>query len=242
MKGAILSINPDARFVDITNDISPQNIFSGCFTLASAYDYFPDGTIHIGVIDPGVGSKRKNIAIRSQNYFFIGPDNGLFSFLHFRDQILEIREIKNPPFISDIVSGTFHGRDVYAPCAGYLSAGRDFSNIGPVVSGIMLLNPPKPKYENNALIGEIVSIDSFGNLISNISRKQFDSFLAGSSYEIYFSSERFTQVHTHYASVEFGKPLVVFGSSGFLEISMNGGNASLYFMTSVGNLMTLRKV
>ena len=241
MKGIVLSINPDARLVDITHEIPAHDINNASITIANSYEYFPDGTIHVVVVDPGVGGDRKNIGILTERYFFIGPDNGIFTIISKKEKVLEIREITNQPFIRDKISDTFHGRDVFAPCAGHLSAGSIFSDIGPVINKITCLEHPELNVKGNILTGEMVSIDSFGNLITNISEERFRSFTEKYGFEIYYASERFNRIESHYADVDFGKPLVLFGSSGYLEISMNGGSAASYFMTAVGTTVTIRR-
>ena len=241
MKGIVLSINPDARLVDITHEIPAQDINNASFVIANSYEYFPSGTVHIGVVDPGVGGDRKNIGILTERYFFIGPDNGIFTIMSKKEKILEVREITNQPFILDKISDTFHGRDVFAPCAGHLSAGSFFSDIGPVIKNITSLEHPELTENRNILTGEMVSIDSFGNLITNLSIERFRLFTGNHGFEIYYASERFNKIGSHYVDVDFGKPLVLFGSSGYLEISMNGGSAEQYFMTTVGTTVTIRK-
>ena len=153
----------------------------------------------------------------------------------------EIREIKNPPFILNTVSNTFHGRDVYAPCAGHLSAGKRFSNIGPIHSRLKNLKYPKVSRDGNKLTGEVVTIDSFGNMITNITKHTYTSFSGKLKTEILFGAVRFDRVMRRYEDVAQGSPLVLFGSSGYMEISMNGGNAALYFMSSVGRPVTIRR-
>jgi len=242
VKGVIFSANPNARIVDITHDIPAHNIVNAAFTLSRSYDYFPQGTVHVAVVDPEVGGKRLNIAVKTDRHFFVGPDNGIFSLVLAREKNVEIREIKNPVFKLERVSSTFHGRDVYAPCAGRLSAGENFSDVGPVVTQLSKLVYPKVQQEGNILTGEIVLVDSFGNLITNISRQSLQSFTGKKKFGIYFGGERFFEIKDHYSEVPKGMPLVLFGSSGYLEISMNEGNAASYFMTSTGSTVTVRRL
>lgn len=241
MKGIILKINPDARIIDITHEIPDHDIKNASLTIGYAYGYFPKGTIHVAVVDPGVGGDRKNIAVKTANYIFIGPDNGIFSLALSKEKIIEIREIEKFPFVFDKVSNTFHGRDVYAPCAAFLTAGKKFSDIGRVLSDYTKIVYPVPKYKGNSLTGEIVLIDSFGNMVTNISEHSFKSFTGRNPFEIYFASERFTTLDNRYIDVPPGKPLVLFGSSGYLEISMNGKSAAEYFMASEGASVTVRR-
>jgi hypothetical protein len=241
MKAMVLTANPDARLVDITHEIPARDIVIAAFTLTRTYEYFPAGTIHVAVVDPEVGEKRKNIAILTQNHLFVGPDNGVFTMVLQREKSIEIREIKNPPFIAGRISNTFHGRDVFAPCAGHLSAGRLFTDVGPELRQIRYLKYPKVTQNGNILTGEIVSVDSFGNMITNISEPTFRSFVGRRRFEIYFATERFDTIIRHYSDVPQGTPLLLFGSSGHLEISINAGSAEEYFMTSTGSAVAVRR-
>ncbi|MFC1541352.1 S-adenosyl-l-methionine hydroxide adenosyltransferase family protein [Candidatus Latescibacterota bacterium] len=242
MKGIVLSINPKACQIDITHEILSHDIIHASFIIVNAYHHFPKGTIHVAIVDPGVGGERKNIAVLTKNYFFVGPDNGIFSNVLSKESISEIREIKNPPFIKKTISSTFHGRDVYAPCAGNISAGKKFTEIGPLIDNILYLDYPKVKESKTSLTGEVVFIDSFGNMITNISEHLLKSFTKDKSFEIYFSAERFKKISTYYSQIPRGKPLALIGSTGYLEISMNGGKASSYFMTSVGASITIQLI
>ena len=242
MKGVILSVNPNARIVDISHEIPAHDITNTAFTLLRAYRFFPHGTIHVVVVDPKVGGRRKNIAVRTNNYLFVGPDNGLFTFVFKKEPPQEIREIINPPFILSTISHTFHGRDVLAPCAGHLSRGENFSDIGPQLKNLQQLRYPSVTRENNVLRGEVVMIDFFGNMITNISEHIFFSFAGKQNVEISFANERFTQISKRYLDVPAGSPLVLFGSSGFMEISINEGSASNYFMTPLGSPVSVRRL
>ncbi|MBN1292087.1 MAG: SAM-dependent chlorinase/fluorinase [Candidatus Latescibacteria bacterium] len=241
IRGMVYTTNLNAKIIDITHDIPPHDVVSAAFTIVRAYEFFPTGTVHIAIVDPKVGSKRKNIAVKTDRYIFIGPDNGIFSLVLGDDDAIEIREIVNPTFLQDKISSTFHGRDIYAPCAGHLSAGRDFSEIGPVLNRLKKLVYPQPEQNGNILKGEIVSIDSFGNLISNISIHAFNTFAGKRKIEVSFAAERFRKIMDHYSQAQKGTPLVLFGASGYLEISMNEGNAASYFMTSIGSTVTVRR-
>lgn len=241
MKGIVLGANPNARIVDITHEIPAHNILNAAFSLIRTCRYFPEGTIHVAIVDPGVGGQRKNIAVRTDQYIFIGPDNGILSPVLSNVKSSEIRVIKNPPFIKSRISDTFHGRDVFAPCAGHLSAGNSFAEVGPEIERITHLVYPKVTREANVLKGEIVSIDYFGNMITNISEQLFRSFAGKRKIEAFFGTARFNRIMQRYSDVPQGTPLVLFGSCGYLEISMNEGNAASYFMTSAGSPVTIRK-
>ncbi|MFC1692353.1 S-adenosyl-l-methionine hydroxide adenosyltransferase family protein [Candidatus Latescibacterota bacterium] len=242
MKGMILGANPCARIIDITHEIPAHDIIYAAFTILRSYKHFPEGTVHIAVVDPGVGGGRKNIVVKTDRYLFIGPDNGIFSRIIEKEKSYEIREIKNPPFILDKVSNTFHGRDVFAPCAGHLSAGKPFSEVGPIIKKYKKLGYPKVDLQKNILKGEVVSVDSFGNLITNINESTFHRFAGRKKVEIYFAAQRFDNIMRRYTDVPVGSLLILFGSIGYLEISMNEGSAESYFRTSVGSPVTIRKL
>jgi len=241
MKGIVMSANPNARIIDLTHQIPPHDIVSGAFVLMRSFVYFPKGSVHVAVVDPGVGGSRKNLAVRTESGYFIGPDNGILGLVLDMEKNYEIREITNPPFVLNKISDTFHGRDVYSPCAGQLSAGAHFEDVGRELKRFTNLDYPRVLREGDMIRGEIVSVDSFGNLITNIDEHTFRSFAGKKVIEIYFGSERFSKIHQRYGDVEHGRPLVLIGSCGFLEISMNEGSAASYFMTSVGSPVTIRK-
>jgi len=240
VKGIVLGANPHANIADITHQIPAHDIISGAFTLVRSYRFFPEGTVHVAIVDPGVGKSRKSIAVKTERYLFVGPDNGILSPVLSLERIQEIREITNPPFLMDEISGTFHGRDVFAPCAGNLSAGKSFDFVGPEIKSIKHLVFPAVKCDDNVMSGEVVTVDSFGNLITNISKSAFDSFVGEKSYEVLYGNERFDTIRTSYSEVKIGENLALFDSCGYLEVSMNEGNAAAYFMTTAGSPVTVR--
>jgi hypothetical protein len=243
MKGVMLAANPNARIVDITHEVPPHDIFNGAFTLARAYRYFPAGTVHVAVIDPGVGGRRKNIALRVDGHFFVGPDNGIFTLVLADAEDIEVRTIENYPFTNREISPTFHGRDVFAPCAAHLSAGRPFEQVGHIRLRYRRIAFPKPRVNSDLLQGEVIAIDTFGNLITSISRAVLEKFAGARQVEILFGAERFDRISTSYSDVRHGTPLALFGSAGYLEISVNEGNASIYFMSStIGVPVSVRRL
>lgn len=225
MKGVLLGINPRVQIVDIAHDIRPQDILEAAFVLTDTYGYFPRGTIHLVVVDPGVGSARRPIIVQSEDYFFVGPDNGVFGFVYDLEEAQEIVQISNPNLMMPEVSDTFHGRDVFAPAAAYLSTGVMLSQFGPPVLDPVRLEFPEPRIEENALIGEVIRIDHFGNLITNISRSEFQEFVGDHGFEIIAGAVGLRKVEPSYAAVPKGAPVAIFSSSGFLEIAVNYGRA-----------------
>ena len=231
MKGVILGINPNVQIVDITHAIPPQDIHEAAFLIHSAYRYFPKGAIHIIVVDPGVGSDRRAIVCQTDRAFFVCPDNGILTYL-----LQEVWNQAAPPesvvaiqnrdyFLSE-VSQTFHGRDIFAPVAAHLSLGVPLADIGPCVQNPVQLPISTLQISNNKLIGQIVKIDRFGNLITNISAEALDVFLKNViSYEIKTGNISLTRLNRAYAESEVGTPLAIIGSFGLLEIAVNGGSA-----------------
>jgi S-adenosylmethionine hydrolase len=221
MKGVMLSINPDILIVDITHQIPPQHIFSGAVTLRNFYRYFPRGTIHVAVIDPGVGSRRKPIALEVDGYIFVGPDNGIFTFVCSESKSAKVFEISNPKYVLPNVSHTFHGRDIFAPAAAHISLGASLEGLGKRVKKPVTISIKEPKIRSDEIIGEFIYIDSFGNLISNIPAKMIKA-----KSRIYLGKRIINGISKSYADAQEGELLAIVGSSGLLEISVNQGRAS----------------
>ncbi len=221
MKGVILSINPDAKIIDITHAIPKYDVIKAAFTAQNICPYFPKETIHIVVVDPGVGSERKPIVVHSEQGIFIGPDNGVFSFIYKSSKEVSIREIANVEYLLEERSNTFHGRDIFAPAAAHISLGVDINELGAGIESPVLLDPPEPTISEDAIIGEVIYTDSFGNLITNIPGDMINN-----SSEIHIDKFVIDSVASSYQDVEKGELLSIIGSSGFLEISVNRGSAS----------------
>ena len=235
MKGVILGINPDAQVVDLTHAIPPQDIYEAAFSIYAAHSYFPRGTIHVIVVDPGVGSDQRAIACQTDNAFFVCPDNGVLSYLlqSTEDEVpqpMNAVEIQNKAYYLPDVSNTFHGRDIFAPVAAHLSLGVRLEDIGAPVQTLVQLPIQVPQLSGNTLTGQIVKIDRFGNAITNISEGAIAGLESASTgeisvYEIRIGSVRLNRFNRAYAESGVGKPLAIIGSSGLLEIAVNGGNA-----------------
>jgi S-adenosyl-L-methionine hydrolase (adenosine-forming) len=222
MKGAILSVNPDAAIVDITHEIPAQDVAAGAFTLLAAYDTFPAGTIHVAVVDPGVGSSRRPIVVSAADHFFVGPDNGLFTYVYDRHPDFEAFHITATNYFRHPVSTTFHGRDIFAPVAAALSTGVDLSSLGTRISD-PIRRPLMHKFE-------ILHVDRFGNCVTNITREVFPE---GSSLLVNETVIR--AFRRFYADLEGPEPFLIWGSAGFLEISMNGRSASTFLAVAEGD-------
>jgi S-adenosyl-L-methionine hydrolase (adenosine-forming) len=218
MKGVILSINPDATIVDITHDITPQNIEEAAFLIEEYHRYFSPGTIHMAVIDPTVGSERRPIIVSKDNNVFIGPDNGLFTLIL---DDAEVYLLENPDFMLKEVSSTFHGRDIFAPAAAHASTGFHPSAFGSAISNPLRLDNIFPAKEDHSLKGRIVRFDHFGNAITNIKTDFLQDFLGNRSFEVRVGSMVFTTLSKSYYENEF---TCLIGSSGYLEFGYFKGS------------------
>ena len=245
MKGVILGINPSVRVVDLTHTIPPQDIHEAAFTIHSAYRYFPKGTVHTVVVDPGVGSDRQAIVCEIDGAFFVCPDNGVLGYLlqdidSSTEHRMNVVAIQNPAYWLPEVSNTFHGRDIFAPVAAHLSRGVPLADIGPPVKNLVQLPIPIPEVSRNMITGQIVKIDRFGNAITNIS----EGAVAGeaSGYEINVQGTRLTRLNRAYAESAVGEPLAIIGSSGLLEIAVSGGSAEKQLGLKREDAVVVRKL
>jgi S-adenosylmethionine hydrolase len=220
MKGVILGINPNARIVDITHEIEKFNIFEAAFKLISYYTYFPRGTVHVVVVDPGVGGQRRPIAAEAGGYFFVGPDNGVFSPVIDSVDNPRVVEITNAGYMLGNVSGTFHGRDIFAPAAAHLSSGVDICKLGDLAAEPVSLDIPEPSVNGNEISGVVLYVDSFGNLITNIPAE-----IVRPDSTVYVGRRRIDRISGSYGEAGKGELLAIIGSAGLLEISVNQGSA-----------------
>lgn len=229
MKGVILGINPTVQIVDLCHNISPQDVFEAAYTLHSAYKYFPKGTIHLSVVDPGVGSDRKIICLKTEDYTFLAPDNGILSLIIANDKPKIIIEVTNREFFLPDISNTFHGRDIFAPIAAHISNGIKLENLGNKIEKIETINLPSTVLSpNGVLTANVMHIDSFGNLITNINHHIFNKIklnAPNSNISVKIAGKKINKISESYADVGNKDLLSIFGSSGFLEISVNRGNA-----------------
>jgi len=224
MKGVILSINPDAKIIDVTHQIPAGSIQEGGLIIKESYTYFPSDTVHVGVVDPGVGGKRRPIAVLADNHFFVGPDNGLFSPI-IEAQRIDIIHLKEKRYWRHTISRTFHGRDIFAPVAAHLSLGVNPFLMGEEIDNPTTLAYPLPRESKTDLVGEVIRVDHFGNLITNITREHLSPFLASKALIITVGSLTLKKICTTYNDVPEGQPLALIGSSNLLEIAINMGNA-----------------
>jgi len=244
MKAVILSIHPEARIVDISHEVEKFNVRMGAFVFASAAPYFPGGTIHVAVVDPGVGTKRRPILVETKRAFYVGPDNGLLMLAAEKDEIRHVYEITNSRFMLPRVSKTFHGRDVFAPAAAHLARGGcKPSDFGSEIHDFVVPRFAKPRLTKNALFGEVLHVDDFGNVVTNISRTEFErtGIREGAVFGLRLRDRvvklRFCWA---YGEVSVGKSLALIGSHDFLEVSVNQGNASERFGARAGAAVAIR--
>lgn len=224
MKAVILSINSSAIIVDITHEIPPQDIGAGAFNLLAVYRDFPAGTIHVAVVDPGVGSARRGIVIDCAGQFFVGPDNGLFSWICEREKNFRAVELSNEKFFRDPVSRTFHGRDIFAPVAAALSSGVAIEEFGQVIDDLVRLESLTPRtIEGGRIEATIIHIDRFGNCITNLTREHF-----GAGARLIVNDREVSALRAFFADGEANRDdlFCFFGSAGFLEIAVQNSSAA----------------
>ena len=225
MKGVILDINPQIRIVDITHAVPPQDIRGAAFLINSAYRYFPSGSIHVIVVDPGVGSQRRSIICQTDAAYFVCPDNGVLSYI-LKDNTHRVVALDNAAFWLSEVSNTFHGRDIFAPVAAYLSRGISLGQFGNVANNVARFSIPAPQVSKAAIIGSVIWIDRFGNLITNLTPDMLESFGMESDFVIRAGKAEICRLNRAYAESGKGECLAIVGSSGHLEISVNQGSAA----------------
>jgi len=247
MKGVIATIAPDLHIIDITHEVAPQNIPSGAWILATAYRYFPENTVFVCVVDPGVGSSRKAIALHAGDWFFVGPDNGLFSYVLAEQIDQSAVVLSNPAYHLPQVSATFHGRDIFAPSGAHLARGVPLTELGTQIDPATLqrvdIGPPARRGRH--IDAHIVYVDRFGNLISDIPvslvPELFSSLAAEQRAQIIFPTLAVVvdrSSHFFAESPDDGKPFIYADSSGYVGIAVRNGNAASALGAEIGTLIT----
>ena len=229
MKGVIYNINPDVEIVDITHKVASYDIFDGAFALAQSYRFFPSDTIHLVVVDPGVGTARRPLLASSLAYRFVAPDNGVLSLIYEREESVEVRHITSDHYFLNPVSATFQGRDIFAPVAGWLSKGVEVQKFGEPISDYIKFSSPKPKWVSDSLIkGVALKVDKFGNIISNLRPEDIPQLFAENppSFKIIINQQEITRLNLAYSMGKPGELFAIVGSSGYIEICTNRGSAA----------------
>ncbi len=238
MKAIILSKCPEARIVDISHEIAKFDIRMGAFVLASAAPYFPKDTVHVAVVDPGVGTKRRPIIIETKHSYFVGPDNGVLTLAASKEGLRHAYVIENPRYMLPKVSKTFHGRDVFAPAAAYLAKACPAADFGKEIADYVVPSFAKPRFEKTAVVGEVLHVDDFGNIITNISAEALEKL--GVREEGFIRVEvgkksASLKLCSAYGDVSPGEALAIIGSHDFLEGSVNQGSAAKKFRAKRGD-------
>jgi hypothetical protein len=240
MKGVILGINPGCTLVDISHQVKPRDIQEAAFLLANAFASFPKGTIHLSVVDPGVGGPRKPILIVTSNYYFIGPDNGLFALSLLREKVKQIFVLTKKKYFLSPVSSTFHGRDLFAPVAAYLSMGIRPQAFGRETDSWKSLNTPGPDRKGKELQGQVLHMDAFGNLVSNIDEACLLNFAGDHSFSIQIGRQRMVGLKKGYWEGRKGELMALIGSGGLLEVSVREGSAQKKLSAKRGDKIRVR--
>lgn len=240
MKAVILSICSDAVIVDISHEVEKFNIRMGAYVLAAAATYFPRGTVHVAVIDPGVGTQRRSLLIQTKLGFFIGPDNGVLVLAAERQGITRIFEITNKKLRLPQVSSTFHGRDIFAPAAAHLAKGFPSAEAGPEINEVKKPKFAKVKHIKGDLMGEVLHVDGFGNIITNVSEYELANLQVKGSLKVVLPRSKMTlKFGKTYAKAKPGEALALIGSHGYFEIAVNQGNAAEKFKAKPGDTIRL---
>jgi S-adenosylmethionine hydrolase len=229
MKGVILDIVPDAQIVDICHSVQSFDVLDGALTISQAYSYFPNRTVHVVVVDPGVGTARRPIVASCDKYHFVAPDNGVLSLVYAREERMHVRHITSQHYFIQPVSNTFHARDIFSPVAAYLAKEVDSLKFGDEIEDYVRFNAPKPKaVDKNKLRGVVLKVDRFGNLVTNITPQDAPMLFGDGAkkFTIKIGSREITEMHSAYAEGAPGEVFCVLGSMGFLEIAANRGAAA----------------
>lgn len=235
MKGVILQIDESAQIIDISHDIEPQNINSAAFNLRACYKNFPEKTIFVAVVDPGVGSDRRAILVETSDYYFIAPDNGLLSFIFNGDETLRVINITNERFFVKPTSDTFHGRDIFAPCAAHLSKGVNVLEFGDATDDFVRIDEVRPrKISENEIEAQIIHTDHFGNVITNLKKEDLPE-----NFYLEINNQRIDKLKNFYAEADKNEVFLIFGSAGFLEIAAFQNSARKILSVNIGDEIRL---
>src|SRR5438105_4904397 len=240
LKGVILKINPDVTIVDITHDVAPYDLLDGALAIGSSYSYFPPRTIHVVVVDPGVGTDRRPLLVSGETQYFVAPDNGVLSLVYEREQTVLVRHANVEHYYLQPVSNTFHGRDVFAPIAAWLSKGSQASAMGEEIADYKKFSMPRPKSADGMAKGVVLRTDSFGNIVTNFRAEDLPAAAVESgAVNITLGAHSINKLVDTFAKGNPGEPFAYIGSNGFLEIGVNRGNAAKSLGIGRGAQVTL---
>lgn len=240
LKAVVLGVCAEATLVDIGHDIPAHDVMTGALELAACYRYFPHGTVFLAVVDPGVGSSRRGLAADTGDYRFVAPDNGVLSAVFCETPPKKVVELTERKYARATISKTFEGRDRFAPAAGWLAKGIPLASLGRAVTDFQLLDLPRPVVNGGQISGEVVRVDRFGNLITNIDRPAFEHLAAGAAIAVRAGSHEIGRVVTTYADAPAGELCALFGSTDHLEIAVNAGDAAAQLALARGAVVTVR--
>jgi S-adenosylmethionine hydrolase len=227
LKGVILKINPEVTIVDISHDVTPYDLLDGALTIGSSYSYFPARTIHVVVVDPGVGTDRRPLLVSGETQYFVAPDNGVLSLVYEREESVLVRHANVEHYYLQPVSKTFHGRDVFAPIAAWLAKGAQASAMGEEITDYKKFAMPKPKPGEGGLKGVVLRVDSFGNIITNFRPEDLPAAaLQSGTVQLTVGTHVVNKLVDTFAQGASGEAFAYVGSNGFVEIAMNRGNAA----------------
>jgi S-adenosylmethionine hydrolase len=240
LKGVILNILPNATVVDISHHVTPMDLLDGALTIGSAYKYFPPRTVHVVVVDPGVGTQRRPILVSGDQHFFVAPDNGVLSLVYDREESVKVRHITAEHYFLSPVSGTFHGRDVFAPVAAWLAKTYQSEVFGDEISDYVRFTLPRAKSNGAALKGVVLRVDAFGNLMTNLTVEDLPAAMASAGkIKLKIGNTEIETLAQTFAQGKPGEPLAVIGSSGFVEVAVNKGHAARALGAQRGTEVTL---
>ncbi len=227
LKGVILTINPEAKIVDLNHNVVPFDVLDGALSIGAAYSYFPPRTIHVVIVDPGVGTQRRPLLVSTEQHYFLAPDNGVLSLVYEKESNLIVRHVTAGHYFLNPISNTFHGRDIFAPVAAWLSKIWQTASFGDEVTDFVRFSLPKPKASNQTIKAVVLRIDHFGNLVTNLTLEDLpQAVISSGKLKLQVGNKTIQQLAQTYAQGAPDEPCAILGSSGFLEISVNKGNAA----------------
>ena len=238
IKGVILDIAPEAEIIDICHAVQAFDVLDGALTIAQAYSYFPNATVHMVVVDPGVGTARRPIVLSTGRHYFVAPDNGVLSLVYAREERLQVRHIDAAHYYRQPVSNTFHARDIFAPVAAYLAKGVEVWKFGEEITDFVRFNAPKPKAtDGNTLRGVVLKVDRFGNMITNFTPQDVPALFQANppAFKILVGKCEISEIHANYAEGAPNEVFGILGSMGYLEIAANRAAAAQIIGTGKGS-------